>query len=75
MACHSCYDLDVLISKCEICEYDKFIPMTNIMKTKTLDEVCGQPKGSFKLFIEKQRQELQGIERERKSRIIANRKK
>lgn len=39
------------------------------MKAKTIDEVCGQPVGSFQKFVEAQRRELQEIERERKERI------
>jgi len=39
------------------------------MKTKTIDEFCGQPAGSFQKFVEAQRRELQEIERERKERI------
>ena len=39
------------------------------MKAKTIDEVCGQPHGSFQKFVEAQRRALQEIERERKERI------
>lgn len=45
------------------------------MKPKTIDEFCGQPRGSFQKFVEAQRRELQEIERERKERIRSLRNK
>lgn len=44
------------------------------MKSKTIDEVCGSPPGTFKKFIAKQEEELREVERERKARIAKRRK-
>lgn len=38
-------------------------------KTKTIDEFCNVPIGSFKKFIEKQQQYFQKLECDRKKRI------
>ena len=43
-------------------------------KTKTIDEFCNQPPGSFQKFIEEERKLLQSVEAERKERIRATRK-
>lgn len=43
------------------------------MKTKTIDEFCNQPAGSFQKFCEEKRKFLQSIETERKVRIRAQR--
>lgn len=45
------------------------------MKSKTIDQVCGKPEGSFMAFVEKQKAELREIERERKCRIAQRKKK
>jgi hypothetical protein len=39
------------------------------MKTKTIDEYCGQPEGSFRKFIQEQQAEEVRQEQERKERI------
>lgn len=39
-------------------------------KLRTIDDVCDVPKGSFKKFIKKQKQDMQRIERNRKKRIM-----
>lgn len=44
------------------------------MKAKTIDEVCNQPAGSFKKFIQREEERLREIERERKQRIQQYRK-
>ena len=41
------------------------------MKTKTIDDVCGKPEGSFKKFIELQHERAAKIEQNRKDRIKA----
>lgn len=43
-------------------------------KIMTIDEVCGQPDGSFKKFIERQEQEAREHEERRKARIREARK-
>lgn len=45
------------------------------MKAKTIDEFCGQPPGSFKRFLAKQKQELLNQEASRKARIKASGRK
>ena len=52
-------------------------PPISIMKTKlkTIDEVCNQPPGTFRKFIERQEEILINIERERKERIRRSREK
>ena len=39
--------------------------------TKTIDEVCGKPEGSFKRFIELKNEYTAKIEQNRKNRIKA----
>jgi len=43
------------------------------MKPRTLDELCGQPPGTFNSFIEGQKKELADEEKARKERIRAAR--
>ena len=40
-------------------------------KTKTIDEVCRQPNGSFNKFIKRKNELLRIIEKNRKDRIYA----
>lgn len=42
------------------------------MKTtpRTIDEVCGEPKGSFAKFVKDEKLKLQQIEKDRSRRII-----
>lgn len=71
VGCHADYDLSVEISQCEICGSKKFVPCTTY---QTIDDVCNQPPGSFKKFIERENEKLREIERERKERIAQHRK-
>lgn len=43
------------------------------MTIKTIDEYFGEEPGSFKKFVEKKEKFLNGIENERKERILAAR--
>lgn len=40
---------------------------------KTIDDVCGQPKGSFKNFIKQKEEILRKVEANRRARILAAR--
>lgn len=41
---------------------------------KTIDELCGKPAGSFKKFLQEQRDEARRIEMERRKRILEKRR-
>ena len=39
-------------------------------KIRTIDDFCNAPKGSFKEFVKKQKQDTQQINQNRKKRIM-----
>lgn len=41
--------------------------------TKTIDELCGEPEGSYKQFVKQKESYQQKIEANRKARIAAHR--
>jgi hypothetical protein len=47
--------------------------MKNSKKGKTIDEVCGDERGTFKKFVQKKTAHLRAIESERKERILVSR--